>query len=152
MSDKSGAIESVEAAFRELRSAAEGVPDDRMMDAWLDQWSAKDILAHVASWDESAAADLGRIGRGHTPLVAAFKESEVDEWNAFLMRPRRLFSLAQVRFESEVAHQQLAEVLDGLPDVMFAPGIISNFTGLIAGHYREHARNILAWRQREGIA
>ena len=146
------AIADLEAAYRELRQAIDGLPDDRMTAVWFGDWSTKDILAHAASWDEYSTLDLQRVSRGHVPCLAAFKESEVDDWNAFLMRPRRLFPLPQVRFESEHWHQQLVDALKSLPEAMFAPGnMAAAFLAIAAPHYRDHAGNIREWRHQEGL-
>ena len=152
MSDKARVIGEIEAAFGELQSATEGIPDGRMGEAWHGEWSAKDILAHIASWNEFSAADIARISRGHMPCLAAFKEAEVNDWNSFLMKPRKLFPLPQVRFESEHCHRQLVDALNPLPEAVFAPGnMVSAFLAIAAGHYRNHAGNIREWRQGEGI-
>lgn len=152
MSVKSQAISALEMAYNELQQAAAGIPDDRMTDVWFGEWSAKDLLAHMASWDEVVSEDLLRIGRGHVPVFAAFREADVDEWNAFLMRPRKLFSLAQVRHESRQWHDRAAASMEALPDGLFAPGnMVAAFAAIDTGHYLDHARAIREWRQREGI-
>ena len=152
MSDRASAVTDLEAAFRELQQAVDGVPDDKMAAVWFGEWSAKDILAHTASWDEFASLDLQRIGRGHMPCLVAFKEAEVNDWNGFLMRPRRLFPLPQVRFESAHWHERLIDALNALPDAVFAPGnMVSAFLAISTGHYRNHAGNIRDWRRKEGV-
>jgi hypothetical protein len=92
-----------------------------MHEVWFGDWSAKDMLAHIASWDEFVALDMHRIGRGHIPCIASFKEGEVDSWNGFLMRPRRLWPLVQVRSEAQHCHEALLEALNTLPEPMFVP-------------------------------
>src|SRR5574341_1447033 len=132
-------------------AAVEGVPPERMSDVFYDRWSVKDLVAHTASLDEFTINDLHRIARGHLPCLAAFRESEVDDWNAFFMRPRRLFPLPQVMFESAQWHAAVVDVLNELPDSMFGPGVVGNICAVIYGHLREHAGNIRAWRERQGI-
>ncbi len=152
MTDKSKALADLQAAYQELQQSASGVPDDKMGAVWSGEWSAKDILAHIASWDEFASLDLQRLGRGHMPCLAAFKEAEVNDWNGFLMRPRRLFPLPQVRFESEHCHRQLVDVLNALPEAVFAPGnMAAAFLAIATAHCRDHAGNIRGWRQKEGL-
>lgn len=151
MTDKQATIAEIEAAYEELMLAVEGVPPDRMTDVFYGRWSAKDLVAHTASLDEFTIGDFQRIARGHLPCLAAFKESEVDEWNAFFMRPRRLFPLPQVMFESAHWHAAIIETLKSLPDSMFGPGVVGNVCAVIYGHLREHAGNIREWRERKGI-
>lgn len=152
MSDKSDAIANLTSAYRHLQQAVDGIPDQKMTAVWFGEWSTKDVLAHMASWDEILAADLRRIGRGHMPVLAAFREADVDAWNAFLMRPRRLFSLDQVRAESRRWHEEAVAGFEALPEALFAPGnMVAAFAAIVAGHYLDHVRGIAEWRQREGI-
>lgn len=151
MREKQTTIADIEAAYKELRSAIEGVPPDRMSEVFLDQWSAKDLVAHTASWDEFTVADFQRIARRHVPCLIAFKESEVNDWNAFLMRPRKMFPLEQVLFESSHWHGALIDELNGLPDALFGPGMVANVCVILHSHLREHAGHIRAWREQEGI-
>lgn len=151
MSNKQSTIAEIEAAYKELRSAVEGVPPERMTEALLDQWSAKDLVAHTASWDEFTVADFQRIARGHVPCLIAFKESEVNDWNAFLMRPRKMFPLEQVLFESAHWHAAIVDTLKSLSNSLFGPGVVANVCAILHSHLREHAGHIRAWREREGI-
>ena len=152
MGEKVDAIQLVQSSFKVLRSAVEDLTDEGMHEVWFGDWSAKDMLAHIASWDEFVALDMRRIGRGHIPCIASFKEGEVDSWNGFLMRPRRLWPLVQVRSEAQHCHEALLEALNTLPEAMFVPGhLVRNFLEIAAGHYRDHARNINEWRSRERI-
>lgn len=151
MSDKWATISEIEAACKDMVSAVDGVPPGRMTEAFLDQWSAKDILAHTASWAEFTVNDFQRLARGHMPCLVAFKESEVNDWNAFLMRPRAMFPLEQVRFEFDHWHRTLLDLLEELPEAMFGPGVLANVCVILHSHLREHAGNIRAWREREGI-
>ena len=151
MTDKQTTITEIEAASKELLSAVDGVPPDRMTEAFLDQWSAKDILAHTASWAEFTINDAGRLSRGHMPCLVAFKEAEVNDWNAFFMRPRTVFPLEQVLFEFNHWHQSLLVALRDIPDAMFGPGVLNNVCVILYSHLRDHAGNIRAWREREHL-
>jgi hypothetical protein len=151
MTDKQATIAEIETACDEMMTSVDGVPPDRMAETFLDQWSAKDLLAHTAAWAEFTVNDFQRLARGHMPCLVAFKEAEVDDWNAFLMRPRKLFPLEQVTFEFSHWHNALLDLLRSLPDPMFGPGVLANVCVILHSHLREHAGNIRQWRQREGI-
>jgi hypothetical protein len=95
---------------------------------------------------------MRRLARGHVPCIAAFREADVNEWNAFMVRPRKLFPVAQVMAELEGCYDALAEALATVPQAMFEPGsIVANMMLLASGHYREHTNNIRQWRSKEGI-
>jgi hypothetical protein len=148
---KAKALADVAAAHVHFKEAVRGIPEDRLGVPMHGEWSAKDIVAHVSSWNEMSALDMRRLARGHVPCIAAFREADVNEWNAFLMRPRKLFPAAQVLSELEGCYDALAEALGSVPQAMFEPGqMVSNLLALVGGHYRDHARHIREWREGEG--
>jgi hypothetical protein len=84
--------------------------------------------------------------------LAAFREDEVDNWNAFLMRPRRVFPLPQIQAEFEEARAEMLAALNDLPEALLAKGtMVRNIVGVFANHEKDHAQQIREWRQREGI-
>lgn len=140
------------AAHVAFKEAVAHIPEDRLTDPMHGEWCAKDLIAHASSLDELAALDLHRIAAGHVPTVAAFKESEVDEWNAFLMRGRKLFPAAQVMAELESRYDMLVEAIEAVPEAMFSGGsMVANFLAVAIHHYGDHGGHIREWREREGI-
>jgi hypothetical protein len=152
MSDKSDAIAVLETARRETLESINGIPEEKMTVAAFGSWSVKDVLCHLTSWEQIAAPDIQRVGRGHIPQLAAFRREEVDEWNVGLMRSRNLFPLPQVMFELEDSRRQFIDALNAQPEGMFAAGqMVRMLTdGLVSGE-NGHAAAIREWRQKEGI-
>ncbi len=152
MSDKSDAIAVLEAVRRETLDAIDGIPEEKMTVAAFGTWSVKDVLCHLASWEQFAVPDLQRIGRGHIPQLATLRREEIDDWNAGLMRSRNLFPLPQAMFELEDSRRQLIDALNAQPGGVFAAGqMVRMITdGLVDGE-KGHAAGIREWRQKEGI-
>ncbi len=152
MSDKSDAIAVLEAARAETLAAINGIPEEKMTVAAFGSWSVKDVLCHLASWEQFAVPDLQRISRGHIPQLATLRLEEVDDWNAGLMRSRNLFSLPQAMFELEDSRRQFIDALNAQPEGVFAAGqMVRMLTdGLVNGE-KGHAADIREWRQKEGI-
>ncbi len=152
MSDKSDAIAVLEAARVETLDAINGIPEEKMSAVAFGTWSVKDVLCHLASWEQYAVPDLQRVSRGHVPQMATFRLEDVDDWNAHLMRSRNLFPLPQVMSEVEESRRQLIDTLNALPDGLFASGQLASMlvNGLAEGE-RHHAADIREWRKREGI-
>lgn len=149
---KAKALADLAAAHLEFKETVRGIPDDKLTIPVLEEWSAKDVVAHISSWEELGALDLRRIGRGHVPFIAAFRNADLDEWNAFLMRGRKLFPPAQVFHELEGCYDMLVEALKTVPEAMFQQGsMVTNFLTITIRHYQEHGGHIREWRQREGI-
>ncbi len=152
MSDKSDAIAVMETVRAETLDAIGGIPEDKMTVAAFGTWSVKDVLCHLASWEQFAVPDLQRISRGQIPQLATLRLEEVDEWNAGLMRSRNLFSLPQVMFELEESHRQFIDTLNAQPEGVFAAGqMVRMLTdGLVNGE-KGHAADIRELRQKEGV-
>jgi hypothetical protein len=149
---KSKVLADLAAAHMDFKESIRGIPEDKLTVTMLGEWSAKDVIAHISSWDEMATLDVRRIGRGHVPFLAAFREADVDQWNAFLMRGRKLFPPAQVFHELEERHDTLVEALEAIPEAMFQQGsMVANFLAVAVYHYRDHAGHIREWREREGV-
>jgi hypothetical protein len=152
VSDKSDAVAALETTRRETLEAINGIPEDKLTVPAFGTWSVKDVLCHLASWEQLAVADLQRVGRGHIPQLATFRPEEVDNWNAWLMRSRNLFPLPQVMFELEDCRRQLVDALNALPDNLFAAGQMARMLtdGLVHGE-QGHAADIRQWRQKQGV-
>ena len=51
-------------ARKELMTSINGLAEDHMEAPLADGWSVKDILAHVAMWEDAALPDMRRAARG----------------------------------------------------------------------------------------
>jgi len=152
VSDRDELLSRLQESRDELLSAIRGLPEDKLTALLASDWSVKDIMGHIASWDEFSAGDLRRIARGRLPCLAAFREGEVDDWNAFLMRPRRLFPLPQILAEFEEARAEMLAALNDLPEPLLARGtMVRNIVAVFANHEKDHARQVREWRQAEGV-
>jgi hypothetical protein len=148
---KTKALADLGAAHVDFKETARGVPDDKLTVTMHGEWSAKDLIAHVSAWNEMSALDMHRVARDHVPCLAAFREADVNEWNAFLMRPRKLFPPAQVMSELETCYDMLVEALEAMPQAKFEPGqMVSNFLMIAIHHYGDHGGHIREWREGEG--
>lgn len=149
---KAATLADLAAAHVDFKETVRGIPEDRLSVPMHGEWSVKDLIAHISSWNEFTSLDMRRLARGHVPCMAAFREADVNEWNAFLVRPRKLFPAAQVMAELEGCYDALAEALAAVPQAMFEPGnMVANILLIARGHYREHTGHIRQWRSKEGI-
>jgi uncharacterized protein (TIGR03083 family) len=128
-----------------------GLTQDQMITTAIDDWSVKDILTHLTSWEELLLPDIYRLARGHTAGLAANPQEATDKWNDLLMGVRRHFPLDQILAEFGETREALLAALDGVPDDQFEFGYIPGNCQITALHEWAHARDIREWRQREGI-
>ena len=135
-----------------LMASLEGLSDEQMTRPAAGEWSVKDLLAHLACWDELSLPDVRRLGRGDAPALAAFDIKKVDEWNGMLMSLRRHFPLDQARRELKICREMLLDAVAELPDSALAEGQFGrNLLNICVFHDKEHEEDIRNWRKREGL-
>jgi uncharacterized protein (TIGR03083 family) len=135
----------------QVTSAIDGLTPGQMTTPAIDDWSVKDILTHITSWEELLVPDIYRLARGHAAGLASNPQEATDKWNELLMNVRRHFPLDQVLGEFAETRQALLKALDEVPDDQFESGYIPGNCQITALHEWAHARDIRAWRQREGL-
>ncbi len=153
-SDKEELLAELEKARSELRASYEGLPDEQMTRLGaVGEWSVKDVLSHVASWDEVVLADLERIARGDTPALATIdlESANYDAANAAIMSQRRDLPLEQVVRDLDADRAAIVAAVGRLPDSALAEGQFGRLLiQITAAHDLEHAAGISEWRRREG--
>ena len=84
-------------------------------------WSAKDLMGHIALWEEVALVTLEAWLRGVKPAIEeTFGSREVDQINALNQERKKSWSLERVRNESEEAHRSLVSAIDAMTDEQWA--------------------------------
>jgi len=81
-------------------------------------WSMKDIVSHLTGWNRWLVVRLQAAGRGEPeppPPWPVHLETE-DEINAWIHESNLGRSVRDVLDETQQVHQQLIEVIEGLPD------------------------------------
>lgn len=148
-------MRDLEEARNELRASYEGLPDQQMVrPGAVGDWSIKDVLSHVASWEEIVLPDLARLARGDTPILASIDlySFNFDPFNAMIMSLRRNLPLDQVLRELDVVRADFIAAASRLPDSVLAEGQFGRIlVQITAEHDREHAEGIRRWRQQEGL-
>ena len=104
-------LETIEQRWGDLLGSVEGLSDEEMLEPGVvGDWSVKDILAHVTTWELEA--------RKHLPEIAAGKPQQrykdvyggLDAFNALKFEENRARSLAEVRSRLAETHEQLLDL------------------------------------------
>ncbi|MFC2030184.1 type II toxin-antitoxin system HicB family antitoxin [Chloroflexota bacterium] len=117
-------------------------------------WTAKDLLAHLASWDRWMHQTMRAMVAGHAPDFSALED--FDASNTAFLEPWRSSSLGEVLSEVRGARREWIAWLEGLPEDAFfrrrshAGRTWSNFRvplRVIWEHDAEHSEQIASWRR-----
>ena len=142
-------LNQLESAWTALRESYAGLPDTSLTEPGVvEDWSVKDILAHVTTWEEEALKYLPVIAEGRTPPKYSVQYGGIDAFNALRTEQKRSLSLPEVLRELEVTHRHLVEYIGDVPEQQFTRE--TPFRHRLRfdtyRHYLTHARAIADWR------
>jgi Mycothiol maleylpyruvate isomerase N-terminal domain len=143
-------LNRLDTAWAALTDSYAGVPDSQLVEPGVvDDWSVKDILAHVTTWEEEALKHLPLIIAGGTPPRYA-AQGGIDAFNARATEAGRRRSLAEVLRRRDETHARLLEFIRSQPAGTFAGQARARRRLRLDtyGHYPEHTAAIRAWRER----
>ncbi|MBI2238645.1 MAG: maleylpyruvate isomerase N-terminal domain-containing protein [Actinobacteria bacterium] len=81
------------------------------------EWSAKDLLGHLTSWEEIALASLDEWRRGERPGIEdVFRAEDVDRINAENVGRKAAVPADRVRSEAARVHRELVAAIDRMAD------------------------------------
>jgi uncharacterized damage-inducible protein DinB/predicted RNase H-like HicB family nuclease len=118
----------------------------------LDDWTARDLLAHIAAWDRWALQEMQRMLSGDPPDLTTARDE--DAFNAAAVATWRGRALDEVLAELQTARASWVTWLENLPEEMFFQRRLFqeenwSFPGWLRvywEHDAEHAAQIAAWR------
>jgi len=119
----------------------------------LDDWTVKDLLAHVAAWDRWELREMMRMRAGEAPDLSAVRD--MDAYNAAVVSAWRERTLTEVLAELREARAALVTWVRALPvEELFRSRRFGDedwwFPGCLEVQWRhdaEHAAHIAAWRK-----
>ncbi|MGH6915097.1 MAG: DinB family protein, partial [Geminicoccales bacterium] len=130
------------------------LPDSRLTEPGVTgDWSVKDILAHVTTWEEEALKHLPLIiAGGRPPRYVTF--GGIDAFNTQMTERKRDLSLSEVLRQQDEAHRRLIDFIQSAPDDLFTRE--TRFRRRLRldtySHYPIHAGAIRAWRNQRSAA
>jgi hypothetical protein len=110
--DRTGLMIELYAGRERLRAALAGLPDAAMLDRIDVVWTRKDVIAHLAAWENRWVDLLERLRRGDWPN----DEPETDALNARFHDADRDRSLGDVRDMEEAAWRRFLVAVEGMTD------------------------------------
>ena len=147
--NKKQLFNKLEHAWVEFKGSYAGLSDSRITEPGvIGNWSVKDILAHVTTWEEEALKYLPLILEGGTLPRYRDLYGGMDAFNAKMIEQKRVYSLAYILEQLEKVHQRLINYLNSVPEEQFLHETRFRHRLRIDtySHYPQHAYAIRAWR------
>jgi hypothetical protein len=145
-------IQKLEKGWMALKESYAGLSEAQLLEPGvMGEWSVKDILAHVTTWEEEALSYLPLIlSGGRPPRYRQF--GGIDAFNAKMAEQKRDLALPEVLRQLEATHRRLLDYLHSVPEEHFTQETPFRHRLRLdtSSHYPLHARAIHEWRERPG--
>lgn len=136
-------------AWTALEESYAGLSDVQLTEsAVTENWSVKDLLAHVTTWEAEALKHLPLIiAGGRPPRYVTY--GGINAFNAQITTQKRGLSLGDVRRQLDETHSRLIDFIRSVADDQLVSE--SRFRRRLRldtySHYAIHAQAIRAWRE-----
>ena len=144
----------IDRAWKAFKGSYRGLGEPQLLEPGVTgDWSVRDVISHVTTWEEEALTHLPLIINGGRPPRYSVRYGGIDAFNAKMTGERRGLSLAEVLEQQDEIHRRLIDFIDGVPEDQFVRE--TRFRRRLRldtyGHYPKHAHAIRKWReQRSG--
>jgi hypothetical protein len=113
---------------------------------FIGEWSVKDIVGHVASWEAEVVTAIRELREGRRPELYDFNRARLDAWNREHVERKRSLDFFSVLEQLRTGRQRLVDELAHISDEDLADEG-SRYRKLVAAvidHDREHWHAIAA--------
>jgi hypothetical protein len=145
-------LNRLDEAWVAFKDSYAGVSDPQLTEVGVTgDWSVRDILAHVTTWEEEALKYLPLIvERGRPPRYV--KYGGIDAFNAAMTERKRGLSVSEVLRQLDDTHRRLVDFVQSVPEEEFVRE--TRFRRRLRldtySHYPGHTETIRNWRGRTG--
>ena len=148
--DKQQLLKRLEMKWAAIKESYTGLSDSQLTEPGVvGNWSVKDILAHVTTWEEEALKYLPVILEGGTPPRYRVAYGGIDAFNALMTERKKSLPLSEVLRQVDEVHRRLLDLIQSAPEDQFARE--TRFRRRLRldtyHHYPQHAEAIRRWRE-----
>ena len=151
--DKQQILKKIDKAWTELKASYAGLSDAQLSEPGVtEDWSVRDILAHVITWEEEALKYLPLIIDGGRPPRYSVMYGGIDAFNAEMTQQKSSLPLSEVQRQLDETHARLVDYVRSAPEEQFTRETPARrrlrWDTYI--HYPIHTGAISEWREKSG--
>lgn len=157
--NKSELLALMRQSHQEFYNVMSRIPDERMDEiALYDNWTIKDLIAHIGAWQQSLAGRITALRTNQPP--EAVGEKDIDKTNAIFLERYRKTPLAEVRameaasfaaLEEQVRAASEEEIFEPHHFAAYKYALLAPIAGDTYDHYPDHLKDVRAWMQQTGL-
>ncbi|HXD97086.1 MAG TPA: DinB family protein [Candidatus Acidoferrum sp.] len=142
-------LRRLDQAWAAFRQSYAGLSDAELSEPRaVGEWSVKDIVAHVTTWEAEALQYLPLIAEGGRPPRYS-RYGGIDAFNAQTTERKRGLSIQDVLRDLDDTHRRLVDLVQRAPTALLEGS--TRFRRRLRldtyGHYPQHAQAIRRWRE-----
>jgi DinB superfamily len=147
--DRRQILKRLDQAWGTLQASYAGLSASELLQPGVTgDWSVRDILAHVTTWEEEALRFLPLIVAGGTPPRYSVTYGGIDAFNARRTAAKSELSLSAVLRLMDDTHRRVVALIQAAPEDQLTGD--TRFRRRLRldtyGHYLKHADAIRQWR------
>lgn len=148
--DRQKLLKQLENAWGTFKESYAGLSDTQLTQPGVaGNWSVKDILAHVTTWEEEALKHLPLIIQGGRPPRYSVLYGGINAFNAQMTEQKRDLLLSEVLRQLDETHRRLIGYIQSTPEEQSTQE--TRFRRRLRldsySHYPKHAMAIRKWRE-----
>jgi hypothetical protein len=142
-------LKRLDAAWQEFKASYDGLSDAELTEQGVTgDWSIKDIVAHVTTWEEEALKHLPAVLEGRRPPRYSVAYGGIDAFNALMTTKKARLSLSEVLEQQEEVHGRVIDAIERAPESQLTRE--TRFRRRLRldtySHYPHHTKAIRRWR------
>ena len=145
-SNVSALLQRIDHSWSAFLTSLDDLTEDQLLEPnAVGVWSLKELLGHIAFWDD--------LGRENAALALSGQARDFDDFedlNVADHAARQGRTLAEERAAMHQAHAALVADLEERAE-LDAAAINAAIAGATYEHYDEHLADVRAWRERRGV-
>lgn len=144
-------------AVEEFARCVSSLPAERFL-AKMDEWSPRDVLAHLIGWNRCTVVGSEQIRKGETPFSLIDPGEDFSRVNAGLVREVSSRDRGELLEELEASCRELCQHLRSMDpaDWEYDYGVrykgfaitVQNSVDALTSDYVHHRRQIVEWTER----
>ena len=150
--DRRQLLARLEKAWRDFQESYAGLSDLQMMQPGVaGDWSVRDILSHVTTWEQEALKHLPTILKGGKPPRYSVTYGGINGFNRIMTEQKRGLTLKEVLRDAEDTHRRLIGFIESAHEEQFRTETAFRHRLRLDtySHYPKHAEAIRKWRKQQ---
>lgn len=152
--DRRQLLTRLEKAWRDFQESYTGLSDLQMMQRGVaGEWSVRDTLAHVTTWEQEALKHLPTILKGSKPPRYSVMYGGINAFNRTTTEQKIGLTLKEVLQDAEDTHRQLVGFIENVSEEQFHTETPFRHRLRLDtySHYPKHAEAIRKWRKQQQL-